>query len=135
MPVMENLCPRCGARPHGATPPTEDEILTCDQCGFLGIWDVHYWRTPTADERRSLLSHREIVNAQFLPIVGTLCTLADEQRMIEILRKRLRILLLGTGVTESSIIDLFALVAEDLRTAGFHTHRAPIELKDIHDDR
>lgn len=133
MPVIENLCPRCGAPPHAGPPddypdgpahvPGDGAVFTCVQCGFLGIWEAFYWRTPSDVERVQLLHDTHVLEAQFLPMMAALCRQADLTRMADILRHYLDI-----------PADTLARIIADLRLAGFHTHRDPFDISNEGDN-
>jgi ribosomal protein S27AE len=131
MPVIENRCPHCGSSSSAdAHVPDNGTLFNCGRCGFLGIWEDHYWRTPTEVERTELLGVPEVSDTLFLSMVGDMCQRADNERIIRILTQRLTVAIrnyeLSCGMAEKLLRD----IAEDLRTAGFHTHRRPIELEE-----
>ena len=130
MPVIENRCPHCGSD-TGSGVPDNGSLFNCGRCGFLGIWEDHYRRTPTDAERRELVGVPEVSDTLFLSMVGDMCVRADRDRMRTILRRRLQPLLTGTGIGAHTVRDrVIDTVIEDMRAAGFHTHRRPIELEE-----
>ncbi len=138
MPVIENLCPRCGAVPYPGPPqaypdgqipvPEDGMLLNCPRCGFLGIWEAFYWRAPSDAERLQLLHDAQVLEAQFLPMMAALCRQADIERIDEILRHHLDVP--GLNVTGDTIAEIIV----DLRIAGFHTHRKPFDMSNEGDD-
>ena len=129
MPVIENRCPHCGSS-AGVDVPDNGTLFNCGRCGFLGIWEDHYWRNPTDDERLTLISVPMVSDTLFDSLVGDMCQRADNERVRAILRRRLRMLLIGTGVGDHVVESIFGTIIADLRAAGFHTHRAAIEPKE-----
>ena len=88
MAVLENLCPRCG-RPAHADPdqpsiPSNGAVMTCS-CGFLGIWEDHYWRAPADAERDVLLRHPGVIEDLFAPIVANMRRQADRALLAELI--------------------------------------------------
>ena len=131
MPVIENRCPHCGSPSSAdAHVPDNGTLFNCGRCGFLGIWEDHYWRNPTEVERLELLGVPEVSDTLFLSMVGDMCQHADRGRMRDILWRRLLGVLAASGMDHRRADALFDTIIEDMRTAGFHTHRRPIELEE-----
>jgi hypothetical protein len=110
-------------------------VLTCAQCGFLGVWDVHYWRTPNTVEFDGLLHIPAILEAQFLPQWAAMCRTADAERMVTIFDKCVGEWLRVTGMGEQATDALYQMLIEDMYRAGFHTHHEPIEIEESSDDQ
>jgi len=130
MSVIENRCPHCGSPSSAdAHVPDNGTLFNCGRCGFLGIWEDHYWRNPTEVERLELVGVPEVSDTLFMSMVGDMCQHADRDRMRAILRRRLQPLLTGIAahLVRDRVVDT---IIDDLRTAGFHTHRRPIELEE-----
>jgi hypothetical protein len=131
MPVIDDLCPRCGADPkevdgqgseYGA--PPEGSIFTCSRCNFLGIWDTHYWRTPSDAERLALLHNDAVLNAMTVPLLLSLHQMADAEHMTRLLAA----VLCAWKVNPNTPIDKVILaMVTTLQGAGFHTHTDPLE--------
>lgn len=135
MPVIENLCPKCGYQPN-AEPPAPDAgpdragVLTCPRCGFLGIWDVHYWREPTDAERTALLAVGSVSDAAFSHLWMSMCQDSDIERAYHIMVDRLAPFLHTAGLSVAEGAILLRHLATELSRAGFHTHHEPITLKE-----
>lgn len=122
MAVIENVCPRCGQPPRGPLPvpvvPDDGVVLTCGRCGFLGIWEAHYWRRPTDQERLTILHDKSVLDAQFVAVAASMCESADRDRLTHILRSMTML----SVRTINSLVDM-------IMVAGFHTDTDPFTIE------
>lgn len=120
-PLIEGACPNCGldVLAHGDGIPSDGQPYLCS-CGFMGIWDSHYWREPTAFERAEMLSDDGIVAHLYAGIWASMMLDADRARMEAIVSEELQ----AAGY-RPLLVDLEAVVSAigaRLRAGGFHTH-------------
>ena len=119
-PMIEGACPSCGMNVlNTGNPPDDGAVFTC-RCGFLGIWESHYWRTPHAAELDALIADFDVTDSLFAGMWAAMLLDTDRARMEAIVRAELQ----AAGY-RPLLLDLESVVTAigaRLRAGGFHTH-------------
>jgi hypothetical protein len=127
--MQDTRCPGCRAEWHDNN-PSDNDVITCVMCGYIGVWDTDSWRLLNSEEHSKLMMNQSFLEVLEYGLAFRSWRDRDTAQLCTVIHSQLDRFPINQ--------DIITGLTREIMAAGYHTHPSASDIKalglDKHED-